>query len=274
MTSPTAGTPPKADPDEVRAAVEIARAAGDITLDHFGSNDLVVEHKGDGSPVTVADLAAEEFIRERLAAVFPDDSVIGEEHQDRAGTSGRTWVIDPIDGTKAFTRGVPLYSNLLSLVDEHGPALGVINLPALEETVWAGRGLGAFHDDDPCRVSEHGTLDGAYLCTSGTGYWPPEILQRVLDSPLVVRTWGDAYGYALVATGRAEAMVDPEAFPWDVAGVAVIIAEAGGTFTGMGGNAGPDEWRNGSGVATNGLIHDTLLELMGTRQPPTTTQPI
>ncbi len=256
------GVAPRADSDDLRIAVEIARAAGDLTLRHFGSPDLAVEHKGDGSPVTEADLGAEEFIRERLATIFPGDAVTGEEHQDTAGGSGRTWVIDPIDGTKAFTRGVPLYSTLLSLVDEHGPVIGVIHLPALDETVWAGRGLGAFHNDDPCRVSERTGPDGAYLCTSGTGYWPPGMLQRVIDSPFVVRTWGDAYGYALVATGRAEAMVDPQAYPWDVAGVAVIIAEAGGRFTTLAGRSGPDAWRDGSGVATNGFVHDEVLALL------------
>ena len=160
---------PPVDDDLVALAVDIARAAGELTLGWFGRRDLAVDHKGDGSPVTAADLAAESLMRERLLARFPDDAVIGEEHQDTDGTSGRTWVIDPIDGTKAFARGVPLYSNLLALVDEHGPAVGVINLPALGETVWAGRGRGAFCNGEPCRVSNRATLDGAYAMTSGFG---------------------------------------------------------------------------------------------------------
>lgn len=254
---------PPADPATLDDAVRIARAAGELTLDWFRRADLTVDRKGDGSPVTAADLAAETLMRDELAAAYPADALVGEEHPDADGTSGRTWVIDPIDGTKAFTRGVPLYANLLALVDEHGPAIGVVNLPALGETVWAGRGLGAFHDGRPCRVSAHASLDGAYVMTSGFGYWPTDALDAVLASPAVFRTWGDAYGYSLVATGRAEAMIDPLANPWDVAPIAVIIPEAGGRYTTFDGMDGPDAWRTGSGVATNGAVHADLLALWG-----------
>lgn len=233
-----------------------------MTLQWFQRSDLAVDQKRDGSPITAADLAAETLIRTRLAERFPGDGRLGEEHDDVGGSTGRTWVIDPIDGTKAFTRGVPLFSNLLALVDEHGPAIGVINLPALGETVWAGRGLGAFRDGRPCQVSRHADLEGAYLCTSGTGYWPPEALRAVIDSPAVFRTWGDGYGYALVATGRAEAMIDPQANPWDVAPMAVIIAEAGGCFSTTTGDDGMDAWRGGSGLATNGVLHPAVLDLL------------
>ena len=253
--------PPPVDPGLVETAVQVVRDAGDITLDWYQRSDLTVGRKGDGSPVTAADLAAEELMRAELASVFPDDAVVGEEHVDTGGTSGRTWVIDPIDGTKAFTKGVPLWSNLLALVDEHGPAVGVINLPALGETVWAGRGRGAFHNGDPCRVSDHSTIAGSYVTTSGFGYWPRDALDAVLACPVVFRTWGDAYGYAMVATGRAEAMIDPLANPWDVAPMAVIIAEAGGRYSTFSGDEGPDAWRAGSGVGTNGHIHDALLDV-------------
>jgi histidinol-phosphatase len=252
---------PAVDPALVAAAVDIARSAGARTLDWYNRPDLAVDTKSDGSPVTAADLAAETLMRARLAVEFPADAVIGEEHEDTAGTSGRTWVIDPIDGTKAFARGVPLYSNLIALVDEHGPAVGVINLPALGETIWAGRGLGAFHNGDRCRVSDRRSLDGSYVCTSGFGYWEPDDLRAVLDSPVVFRTWGDAYGYALVATGRAEAMIDPLANPWDVAPMAVIIPEAGGRYTTFAGDDSSDGWKTGSGVGTNGAIHTELLDL-------------
>jgi histidinol-phosphatase len=250
---------PRADPGELDFAVATARAAGDRTLEWFRRADLEIDHKSDGSPVTAADLAAERLIREHIAARFPGDAILGEEEADVAGTTGRTWVIDPIDGTKAFTRGVPLYSVLIALVDQQGPVIGVIHLPALGETVWAGRGLGAFHDGEPCTVSDATSFDASVFCTSGAGYWPPEALRAVLDSPLTFRTWGDAYGYALVATGRAEAMVDPQAFPWDVAPMGVILHEAGGRFTSI---DGTDDWRDGSGVATNGHIHEQLLALL------------
>ncbi len=250
---------------DLDTCVAIAQEAGRLTLEWFSGTGLFVDHKQDGSPVTAADLAAEALIRERLGFAHPNDSVLGEEHPDTLGTSGRTWVIDPIDGTEAFTKGVPLFSNLLALVDEHGPAVGVINLPALGETISAGRGLGAFLNGEACRVNDHGSLNEAYVCTSGFGYWPETALSALLNSPVKLRTWGDAYGYALVATGRAEAMIDPEAFAWDLAPIAVIIAEAGGTFSAFDGRTGSDVWSSGSAVATNSRIHADLLALFSNR---------
>lgn len=252
---------PAADPSDLAFAIDLAEAAGATTLDLFQNPTLAVDHKGDGSPVTAADLAAETLVRERLTTQYPGDAVTGEEHDDTEGTTGRRWVVDPIDGTKAFTRGVPLYSTLIALIDDHGPAVGVIHLPALGETVAAGRGLGCTFNGVPCRVSAHRSLDGAYATTSGFGYWPADALRRVLESNLVVRTWGDAYGYALVATGRAEAMIDPQANPWDIAPMAVIIPEAGGRFSSFDGAEHTDSWNHGSGVATNGAIHDDLISL-------------
>ena len=254
--------PPDANPSDLTFAIELAQAAGSSTLAWFQHADLTVDHKGDGSPVTAADLAAERLVRDRLAIDHPDDGVIGEEHDDTHGTSGRRWVVDPIDGTKAFARGVPLYATLIALIDEFGPAIGVIHLPALGETIAAGRGLGATFNGEPCRVSSRTDLTGAYAMTSGFGYWTSTGLDRLLASDLLLRTWGDAYGYALVATGRAEAMIDPLANPWDVAPMAVIIPEAGGTFTTAAGDAGSDAWQGGSGVATNGHLHDAILELI------------
>lgn len=242
--------------DELAFAAELAYQAGRLTLDWFGRSDLRVDRKADGSVVTEADHAAERLIREQLAERFPDDAVIGEEGTDSVGSSGRTWVIDPVDGTKAFTQGVPLFSTLLALVDAEGPALGVIHLPALDEMVWAGRGLGAYHNGTPCRVSDHASLEGAYVCTSGFSYWPRPELEHLLDAGVNLRTWGDAYGYTLVATGRAEAMIDPACFKWDIAPIAVIIPEAGGEFTDTDGER---SWLSGSAVASNGRLHDDLL---------------
>ncbi|MCY3850855.1 MAG: hypothetical protein OXF75_08650 [Acidimicrobiaceae bacterium] len=253
--------PGPANPADLDFCVDLAREAGQLTLEWYRGRDFSIDHKHDGSPVTAADLAVEALMRERLNTAYPNDSVLGEEHPDTAGASDRAWVIDPIDGTKAFMKGVPLFANLLALVDEHGPAVGVIHLPALGETVWAGRGLGAFHNGEPCRVNDHGGLDGAFVCTSGFGYWPEGALSSLLDSPVKLRTWGDAYGYALVATGRVEAMVDPEAFAWDLAPIAVVIAEAGGCFSAFDGRTGGDVWSSGSAVATNNRIHDDLVAL-------------
>ncbi len=247
---------PTVDSEVVDFAVGAARDAGELTLRWYQQAGLQVQAKGDGSPVTEADLAAETRLRELIAERYPDDSILGEEFDDITGHTGRTWVIDPIDGTKAFTQGVPLFATLLALVDEHGPAAGVIYLPGLDECVWAGRGRGAFWNGEPCRVGGRSSLEGAFICTSGLGYWPEVALDRLRASGARLRTWGDAYGYALVATGRAEAMVDPECFDWDVAPISVIINEAGGTFTDT---SGVPDWQRGSAIGSNGAVHQELL---------------
>jgi histidinol phosphatase-like enzyme (inositol monophosphatase family) len=250
---------PAADRALLDAAVTVAREAGDLTLRWFGTPELGVHTKADGTPVTEADRAAERHVRRWLEANFPDDAVVGEEEVDRPGTSGRRWIIDPIDGTKAFTRGVPLFATLLAVEDEHGPAAGVIHLPALRETVWAGRGLGCFMNGTPTGVSEHATLDGAYVTSSGLDHWPERAMPAMLVAGAVVRTWGDGYGYSLVATGRVEAMFDPVVAPWDLAPMPVIMDEAGGRFTDFSGAVRID---GGSGLASNGAVHDELLDLL------------
>jgi histidinol phosphatase-like enzyme (inositol monophosphatase family) len=248
------------NPADVDYAVDIVRRAGELTLGWFQSPDLDVDAKGDGTPVTVADRAAERFMREQIAERWPDDAVIGEEEADQSGTSGRTWIIDPIDGTKAFTHGVPLYTNLLALNDAHGPAIGVINVPAIGVTVWAGRGLGCFENGQPAHVNDRSQLDGGYVSTSGLGTWSDRDLLAVRATGAQMRTWGDGYGYALVATGRIEAMVDPVAAIWDVAPMPVILTEAGGRFTDLRGDNRVD---GGCGIASNGLVHDDLLAAFG-----------
>lgn len=255
---------PAVDPGLLDEAVSLCRAAGELTLSWFRSVELAVEHKQDGTPVTEADKSAERFLRDELEARHPDDAVIGEEWADSSGTSGRTWIIDPIDGTKSFTHGVPLYSNLLAVHDEHGPAIGVINLPALGETVYAGRGLGCFADGRPARVNDRADLSGGSICTSGLRTWDPDRLRDVLDCGAIVRTWGDGYGFALVATGRVEVMADPSVALWDIAPVPVIIREAGGRFTDFGGgdDLALDAGAVVSAVATNGHVHDDVLRLL------------
>lgn len=245
-------------------AVSWAHAAGDVTLEWFNSSTLHVDDKVDGTPVTQADRAAERRLRELITAEYPQDSVLGEEEQAYVGTSGRTWVIDPIDGTKAFTHGVGTYSNLLYLEDEHGPAIGIINLPALGETIAAARGLGCFFNGEPTGVSTRTELNGSYLSCTGFHMWTPEMFQRVQDAGLELRTWGDAYGYALVASGRVEAMFDPILAWWDIAALTVIIPEAGGTLTLADGSSVPqgDIERDYSALASNNVLHDELLALL------------
>jgi histidinol-phosphatase len=240
-------------------AVDLVATAGELTLRWFRAADLAVDTKADGTPVTAADRAAERLVRERIADRFPDDGVLGEEEPELLGSSGRRWIVDPIDGTKAFTRGVPLYSTLLALHDRDGPALGVIGLPALGQAVYAGRGLGCWSDGRPAGVSQTSTLDGAYLTSSGYSHWSDDALLAVKHAGCELRTWGDGYGYALVATGRVDAMVDPVVDLYDVAAMPVILAEAGGRFTSIDGR---DDAGGGSGVATNGRLHEELLGLL------------
>ncbi|WP_419918576.1 inositol monophosphatase family protein [Candidatus Poriferisocius sp.] len=236
--------------------VELAREAGRLTLSWFGDHELAVSRKGDGSPVTDADKVAESFLREHLSNRFPDDAIIGEEHTDTKGTSGRTWIIDPIDGTRSFVRGVPLYTTLLAMFDKHGPAVGVVAVPGLEEAVWAGRGRGCFHNGQRCRISSQDDLSRSYLCTSGLEWWPDGALSRLSQSGARIRTWGDGYGYVLVATGRVEAMVDPGLNLWDIAPMLVVIPEAGGRITTWDGKTAATA---GDWLATNGAVHDQLL---------------
>ncbi|MFN0029112.1 MAG: inositol monophosphatase family protein [Acidimicrobiales bacterium] len=249
-------------------AVALARQAGDLTLQWFQSGSLTVDTKADATPVTDADRAAERLVRDQLARRYPEDGIIGEEEGTVIGSSVRRWVVDPIDGTYGFVHGVPLYSTLLAALDEHGPVVGVIHLPALRETIYAGRGLGCFRlgpDGVTSRVSVSrvNSLSGAAIMTSGVDNWSAAQLAAVHGAGARVRTWGDGYGYALVACGRADAMVDPEVSVWDLAPMPVILTEAGGTFTTVDGRA--DLW-GGSGVASNGRLHPMLLRALSQSQ--------
>lgn len=237
-------------------AVDVVRQAGEFTMTHFRAAELEIIRKADGSPVTIADQGAEALMRRLISTRFPDDAIMGEEEGETVGSSGRRWVIDPIDGTEAFTHGVALYTNLLYLEDEHGPAVGVINVPAIGEMCWAGRGLGCFLNDIPCRVSTKTDLGGSVLSTSGFDYWDPEMLSRARQSGMQMRTWGDGYGYMLVASGRIEVMVDPIINFWDIAPCLVIIPEAGGHLSTSDGRTGVELT---SCIATNGLVHDQVI---------------
>jgi histidinol-phosphatase len=252
------------DPELLEQAVGWTRAAGELTLGWFNHAELTIDAKGDGTPVTQADRAAERMLREFISAAHPDDGIQGEEEAEKVGTSGRRWVIDPIDGTKAFTHGVGTYSNLLYLEDEHGPAIGIINLPALGETVYAARGLGCFFDGMPTRVSSHARLEGAHLSCTGFHFWTPEMFTRVNEAGVQLRTWGDAYGYALLASGRIEAMFDPILAWWDIAALTVIVPEAGGTITLADGSAEleADDSGNYSAIASNGPLHEEFVRLL------------
>lgn len=245
-------------------AVEWARSAGRLTLDWFNNPSLEIDSKSDGTPVTQADRAAERHLRKLITAAYPDDTIEGEEEETRVGTSTRRWVIDPIDGTKAFSHGVGTYSNLLYAEDEHGPLLGVINLPALGETVYAARSMGCFLDGVPRSVSGVSDPSSSYLSCTGFHMWDPTMFDAVTTAGFRLRTWGDAYGYALVATGRIEAMFDPILAKWDILAPALIIREAGGVVTSRSGGQDLADRGNGeySAIASNGLLHDELVRVL------------
>ena len=243
-------------PSDLEFATDVVRQAGEFTMTHFRAAELEIIRKADGSPVTLADQGAEDLMRQLIGARFPDDAILGEEGGETPGTSGRRWVIDPIDGTEAFTHGVALYSNLLYLEDAEGPAVGVINIPAIGEMCWAGRGLGCFLNGIPCSVSTKAAIEGSVLSTSGFDYWDETMLANARRSGMQMRTWGDGYGYLLVASGRIEVMVDPTINFWDIAPCLVIIPEAGGTLSTADGRTDVELT---SCIATNGIVHDQVI---------------
>ena len=261
----------------VAARLAAARAAAGLaaaeTLRWFGGEALVVDTKADASPVTQADRAAEAILRRELLAAFPDDAFLGEETGGTPGSSGYEWVVDPIDGTKSFIRGVPLYATLVGCRQAGRGVLGVIVIPALDETVYAARGGGAWHVRGAAaavaaRVSRRRAPAAALVCSSdftsfarwGGGATAGVAARGRLEAACgLVRTWGDGYGYLLVATGRADIMIDPLLHPWDAAAVETVVVEAGGRFTDW---AGRERIDAGDGVATNGLLHDAVLGLL------------
>lgn len=255
---PYAPDAPPADKELLEAAVDMATAAGKLTLEYFSAGRLAVETKADGSPVTAADKAAEAHIRNAIAKISSDASIVGEEEGSSTGTSDLTWYIDPIDGTKGFIKGVPLYATLIAVNDAYGPAIGIIHIPATGESVWAGRGLGAWDENGPVAVSKVETTTSSYVTTSSVTRWGTDVYDRVIKAGMDVRGWGDGYGFLMAATGRVEAMIDLDGgSPWDFAPMPVIFAEAGGRYSALDGSSSIEQK---SAIASNGLVHDAILD--------------
>jgi histidinol-phosphatase len=253
--------------DDLALALELAGLADEITLDRFQADDLAVETKPDLTPVTEADRSVERLVRERLAEARPQDAVVGEE-EGGTGEGPRRWIIDPIDGTKNYVRGIPVWATLLALEVEGQIEVGVVSAPALHRRWWARRGEGAVGDDGRStrrlRVSGVGQLADAQLCFAGLEDW--EGLGRVDDLlELGRRCWrsrgfGDVLSYMLVAEGAVDIGLDAEVNLWDIAAPMVIVEEAGGRFSDLGGVARAD---GGDAIATNGLVHDAALAIIG-----------
>lgn len=263
---------------DLALALRLADAADAVTLPRFGAANLRVDSKPDLTPVTDADLATEQALRKILATERPDDTVLGEEFGlSSAATSGRRWVIDPIDGTKNFVRGVPVWGTLIGLLEDDDTApggtafrVGVVSAPALARRWWAAAGGGAWTrfagpgaDPAPrrCRVSAVGTTSDASLSFSEPTEWTAAgrrvAFDALADSCWRVRGYGDFYSYLLVAEGAVDIAAEPELNLWDIAALVAIVAEAGGTVTDLAGHpTGPEST---SLVATNGLLHPGVI---------------
>lgn len=244
-------------------AIDLARAAGAITLKYFRRSPEI-STKADGSFVTIADREAESFLRREIADRFPADGILGEEGGEIEGSSGRRWIIDPIDGTFAFVHGVPFYGVLIALEINRESVLGVVNVPALDEIVYAGRDLGCFLNSRPCHVSDTPNLAEALLLSTdfvarGVPARGPA-LEMLQQRAKASRTWGDCYGYVLVATARADVMLDPVMNIWDCAPLLPIIEEAGGTFTDW---SGRRTIAGGNAIATNRILFTEVMRVLG-----------
>lgn len=243
-------------------ALDAVHQIGRLTLGHF-QTQLDSERKADNTPVTIADRQAEEKIRSLIQRYWPDHGIIGEEfgEQKPKNEDGYTWIIDPIDGTKSFVCGVPFYANLLALVKDKEPVLGIANFPALGDMLYATKGGGCFWNGRSAHVSSVNQMKEAVALTSGLNYFGDKtaVWQEIVKATYIQRTWGDAYGYFMVATGRAEIMVDAAMYLWDSAPFLVILQEAGGAFTDWRGNA---TIYGGDSLATNGILHPALMDIV------------
>ena len=260
---------------DVALALELADEADALTLGRFRAADLVVDTKPDLTPVSEADRAVEEALRRRLAGARPGHGVLGEEmgvsDGDGGGDGGWRWVIDPIDGTKNYVRGVPVWATLIALQDDLSrTVVGVVSAPALGRRWWAARGEGAFADGDPIRVSEVAGLSDASLSYASLSGW--EAVGRG-DAFLALarrfwrtRAYGDFWSHVLVAEGAVDVAAEPEVTLWDLAALQVIVEEAGGRFTDLGGTPTA---AGGSAITSNGRLHDEVLAaLTGDPLPP------
>jgi histidinol phosphatase-like enzyme (inositol monophosphatase family) len=252
----------------MHAAADVARVAGDLALRHFRTG-VAVEVKGDGSPVTVADRAAEQAARAWIEERFPGDGILGEEFGLARGEAPRRWILDPIDGTKTFVRGVPLWGTLVACVEGEQVLAGAAYFPAVGELVAAAPGEGCWWNGARAHVSDVATLADATVLTTDPRFpGRPErrtAWRELEDAAGLSRTWADCYGYLLVATGRAEAMVDAVVGDWDSAALLPVVEEAGGVFTSW---TGRRTAFGGSAVATNAALARPVRLVLGMQPDP------
>ena len=248
-------------------AKTICRQAGELTLDWFQKSNLAVDKKDDRSPVTAADRAAETFLREQISQQFPDDGIVGEEFGVHETDNNVRWILDPIDGTKSFITGVPLFGTMIGVEVDGQPVVGVVAFPGLDEMIYAAAGQGAFYvkgrqREQKAAVRNRTDLSDAIFVTSEAKTFgvrgAVDVYEKLQQHCYITRTWGDAYGYFLVATGRADLMVDPNLSIWDAAAVKPIIDEAGGIFVDWN---GVPSIESGDAIGTNAALLPQILEI-------------
>ncbi|UQS22602.1 histidinol-phosphatase [Amycolatopsis thermalba] len=250
--------------DDLILAEKLADAADSITTARFRARDLKVSSKPDRTPVTDADTAVEDAVREVLAAERPDDNVAGEERGGTAWASGRAWVLDPIDGTKNFLRGGPVWATLIALVEDGQPVVGMVSAPLLGRRWWAAAGDGAWMRDSAgerrISVSAVSSLSDAYLSTTDLGSWTEyhsrEAYLGLVDACWETRAFGDFWQHCLVAEGAIDLAAEPIVNPWDVAPMQILLTEAGGRFSDL---TGVERFDGGSALSSNGHLHDEAL---------------
>ncbi len=244
------------------AAIEAAQVAGKFALGYFDQG-IEVEWKADHSPVTLADRGAESMLRKSLLGRFPGDGFLGEEFGDTPGTSGYRWIVDPIDGTRSFVRGVPLWATMVGLEHDGQLVAGVVHLPALNQTFRALRGDGAYRDQRRIRVSDVDTLEKSHLYYSSVSWFVKAGVERqFLDLAAKTerqRGFGDFYGFVMVAQGSGELMIEHGVHAWDLAALVPILEEAGGRLTDWSGAVNIDR---PDVLASNGKQHDAVLRMM------------
>ena len=254
--------------ERLEFSVDMARQASDLILPYYHASDLHVDLKADRTPVTEADRGAEELMRSIIGKTYPDDGITGEEFPEKPSSNRCRWLLDPIDGTKSFVHRVPLFGTLIGLQCDDRMLLGVCRFPALDEVVYAAEGSGAWWqqgDNSPqrARVTATSDLSDALFCVTTITGWTTDrqraAYERLQQNTRLTRGWGDCYGHMLVATGRADLMVDPEMNAWDAAALVPIVQEAGGHFLDWDGKPSIE---SGNGFSVNGSLRDPLLELL------------
>ena len=273
----------KAIQSRLALALDATFDAGKAIAEYYFGMGIDVVWKGDGSPVTQADERGEKILRERIGSVFPDDAIVGEEHDDEHGSSGFKWIIDPLDGTEAFIRKIPIFGTLVGLEHKGEIVAGIVFMPAQREFAWASRGKGCWWVQDTthaydvetlrerairAQVSPHDDLSEAMICTTGQGAFHRAgqvgAFLKLRDATRKDRGFGHCWSHLLVATGRMDISIEPKINPWDIAPFSILLEEAGGKLTDF---AGEETIYTGNVVCSNGTLHKAAIKALNGKLP-------